>query len=203
MKEALMTRLRNRETGTEEFRLVVDKLGAILAAEVAAFLPRTPVHIQTPVGETDGCLLSTEIVLVPILRSGFALLNPFLRFYPSSQVGMIGVRRDEKTAWPSIYYINVPKITSASHVIVLEPMIATGRSLLASLDCLIANGAEEEKIVLVSLLAAPEGIMHLRKHAPKLNLLIVQQDLNLNENMFIVPGLGDFGDRYFGTERRS
>jgi uracil phosphoribosyltransferase len=198
-KETLITTLRNREMGQRDFRLATEKLGALLALEVAGLLQTSEVAIQTPISPTEGFVFSNQIILVPILRSGLALMYPFLRFFSEAKVGFIGMRRDAVTTEPQHYYHNLPQINPKDDVLILEPMLATGRSLSVSIEILKENGVPEEKMILASIIAAPEGLQVMQEKFPKIKLVIAQQDEGLNANKFIVPGLGDFGDRYFGT----
>lgn len=199
MKQTLVTILRDYRTGQTDFRIATEKLASLLAVEASAYLDKEENTIQTPVGSAAGYRFKNQVVLVPILRSGLALLYPFMHFYPDVKVGFIGMRRDEVTAEPQNYYHNLPSIAPKDDVIVLEPMLATGGSLSVSIRILLEHGVPEEKIIIANVIAAPEGIRVITENFPKLRLIIAQTDDRLNERKFIVPGLGDFGDRYFGT----
>ena len=199
MKETLVTTLRDYRSGQTDFRLATEKLASLLAIEVSTYLPKAENTIQTPLSPAPGYRFKNQIVLVPILRSGLALLYPFMHFYPDVKVGFIGMRRNEVTAEPQNYYNNLPRIAPNDDVLVLEPMLATGGSLSVSIRILLEHGVPEEKIIIANVIAAPEGIKVIKENFPKLRLIITQIDERLNERKFIVPGLGDFGDRYFGT----
>ncbi len=199
MKDVLITTLRDKMSSRAAYRDATDKLASLLALEAADWLPQKSVRVETPVGETEGVQLSGKIILVPILRSGLALLYPFLRYFPEASVGFVGMRRDEKTFEAHNYYKNIPQIGREDHVVILEPMIATGGSGMATLDILQEMGASPEKILYVSVIAAPEGLMLIRSKYPAVKMIVAQTDKTLNAAKFIVPGLGDFGDRYFGT----
>jgi uracil phosphoribosyltransferase len=202
MKSFLISKLRDKNTSTEEFRSVSEKLAAILAGEAAEFLQKKDIKIKTPLAKTEGCELNDDLVLVPILRSGIALLSVFLKFYQKANVGFVGLKRDEVTAIAEQYYCKLPHISKNTEVLLLDPMIATGGSGIDALKLLRDAGVNEEKITFVAIIAAQEGVEAVRKEFPKINLVIAQIDEKLNDKKFIVPGLGDFGDRYFGTPER-
>lgn len=203
MKKYLLSVIRNKDSTKAEYRDAVEKLGYLLAGEASSFLFQQQIQIQTPLAQTQGFKFQDELILVPIMRSGLALLPPFLRFYHQAQVGFIGIRRDEITTLPHLYYHHLPTISKNHDLFLLEPMIATAGSILTALDLLIREGASEEKIYLISILGAPEGLSLLKEKMPKLKILVAHVDEHLNASKFIVPGLGDFGDRYFGTEKNS
>lgn len=200
MKTVLMSALRDQGASVEQFRMASDQLGLLLAIESGAKLIKAEETIKTPFGFAKGEKLAQEVVLVPILRSGLVLLPPFLKFYPSSLIGFIGMKRDEETAIPKLYYENLPAITSKQTLFLLDPMIATGGSSCLAVKRLIEAGALEENITLVSFIASPEGIARFKQEAKKANLIVAQIDEGLNSKKFIIPGLGDFGDRYFTHE---
>ena len=127
------------------------------------------------------------------------MLPAFLRYYPNASVGFIGLRRDEETKQPHLYYQNLPKL-DGQNVILIDPMIATGGSGLLALNHILDQGVPQEKIIYVGIIAAPEGMQKLKERAPNMNLIVAQIDEHLNKDAFIVPGIGDFGDRYFGTD---
>lgn len=199
MKDVLISILRDRNTAQSDYRAAVEKLALLLAIEVSALLPKEISTIQTPIAAAKGYQFKNQIMLVPILRSGLALLHSFMTFFPSADVGFIGIYRDEKTTLPNHYYHKFPRINSKNDVIILEPMLATGGSLSFSVRMLMENGVPEENIIIANIIAAPEGLKTINHHFPKVRVVITQMDEKLNENKFIVPGLGDFGDRYFGT----
>lgn len=200
MKDILLTILRNRSCSKSEFRSASKKLGAILAYETSLLLPRHRTEVDTPLAKFPGSILQNGILIVPILRSGLALLPPFLSYFEFARVGFVGMKRDEETAVPHKYYDNLPTIHPDDDTIILEPMIATGGSVCGTLQFLKDRGVREEKMIVVSIIGATEGTDLLRKEFPKSRLVIAQQDAELNHQKYILPGLGDFGDRYFGTE---
>ena len=199
MKDTLITTLRNRQSTMEQFRAAADQLGLILAAESSTFLPRSTIAIETPLEKTNGTSIKEQVVLVSILRAGLVFLSPFLKFYPNALIGLVGARRDEVTAMPHLYYKNLPPFTHKNPILILDPMLATGGSACLAIDLLKDAGAEDSQITLISAVVAPEGVSRLKKEHPKVNLLAAQIDDKLDEHKFIHPGLGDFGDRYFGT----
>ncbi|HBR70750.1 TPA: uracil phosphoribosyltransferase [Candidatus Dependentiae bacterium] len=201
IKNLLMTTLRNKETSMTNFRGAADKLALVLAQEAADYLETISSTITTPLNtQTTGVIIKKNLILVPILRSGLALVPAFLHFYPQAKIGVIGAKRDEETAIAHLYYKNLPPISADDQVIVLDPMLATGGSLLMTLKILIDLGIKEEQILFVGVICATEGYNLIKKEFPKINMIIAAQDSKLNDKKYIIPGLGDFGDRYFGTE---
>lgn len=199
MKNILLSILRNKNTKTSQYRDASEKLGLILAQETSKFLEKKEEEIETPMAKVVGIEFKNNIVLIPILRSGLVLMNSFLQYYENAGVGFVGMRRDEETAIPKLYYKNLPKISPMDDVIVLDPMIATGGSGAAALDILKKDGIKEEKIIFVAIIASQDGVEYIKNKFPKIKLTVVETDKELNAQKFIVPGLGDFGDRYFGT----
>lgn len=200
MKELLLTILRNKETPVAKYREAAHKLGSLLAYESANFLEKGNITIETQLAKTEGFKFKNNIVLIPILRSGIALLDAFIRVFDSANVGFIGLRRDEKTAIASLYYDKLPKISPADDIILLDPMIATGGSGTEAIAILKKLGLKEEKMLFVAIIASKEGIEKIKNKFPKVRIIVPHIDNSLNSKKFIVPGLGDFGDRYFGTE---
>lgn len=199
MKESLLTILRDKNTGIVNFRNSAEKLALVLAAEASQFLEKERISIKTPIEKTEGVRFKNNIVLVPILRAALSLLPSFLKFYEDAKVGFLGLRRDEKTAIAQIYYNNLPKISNSDDVIILDPMIATGGSGSKAIEILKNVGVSENKILFVAVICASEGVEKIQKQYPDVKIIYVHKDKELNKDKFIVPGLGDFGDRYFGT----
>lgn len=200
MKKTLITILRNQNSSIEQYRQATDQLGTVLAVECDALFPKTTIFVDTPLARTHGVAFKHESVLVPILRSGLVLLPPFMRFHPRASVGFIGIRRDEKTALPGLYYSKLPPFNSDNPILLLDPMIATGGSAALAVKTLKAAGALEKQITLISFIASPDGITNFQKECPEVGLVVAQVDEGLDERKRIIPGLGDFGDRYFGTD---
>lgn len=199
MKDILLTILRNKETTQGEFRLATDRLAAILASEAGALLQKKHVPCSTPVGEAEGFGLKNSLILLPILRSGLALLPPFMFYFDQAKIGFLGMRRDETTARPYQYYQQLPDIKSDDDVMILDPMIATGGTCTAAIEVLRKAGVRDEKILTVSIVASQEGREFVKHFAPQVRSVVAATDPLLNPKKYIIPGLGDFGDRYFGT----
>lgn len=199
MRNIFLTQLRNKKSDTAAFREAALKLIQLLASEAVGYSTGKDVKVETPLTKTTGASLKAEVVLVPILRSGAVMLPAFMSFFNEAKVGFIGLRRDEQTAVAEQYYCNLPKINKNTLVYLLDPMLATGGSSDAALQILLKNGAKEENIVAVYLISAPEGLQKIKTKYPKLNIVMGVEDKALNKNKFILPGIGDFGDRFFGT----
>jgi len=200
MKATLLTVLRNKESTRFDFRDSTEKLAYILVNEASEYLAKETVKILTPIEKASGVKFKNNCMLVPILRSGMALLVPFLKYFREATVGFVGLRRNEKTAIPELYYLNIPKFKNDDDIIILDPMIATGGSAAEAIKVLIDAGVKEDKIIFVAIIASQEGLKHIQSEFPKVKLIVTQIDDELNSKKFIVPGLGDFGDRYFGTD---
>lgn len=201
MKHVLLSTLRDKTTSREAYRIATQQLSALLAFEVASILEKQEHVIETPLAKTKGTKIKPQVTLIPILRSGLALLPSFLQTFPQARVGFFGVRRDETTALPHVYYQNIPDLSPHDVVIILEPMIATGGSVDAVIDILRnQRHFDEEKLIICSFVGATPGMSRLKALSPKAQFLVVEEDKSLNSHFFIVPGLGDFGDRYFGTD---
>lgn len=197
MKEHFLTLLRDKNTTASSFREAAQQLALLMAAEVAMGIQLKSRTIHTPLEATEGSILQDRVILVPILRAGLALLPAFQQLFKEAPIGFFGVRRDEKTAEPKLYYENIPPCSAKDQVILLDPMLATGGSINMAIDRIKAKGAL--RILFVSIVAAPEGIHAVQKRHPDVALYTVATDRALNSSKFIVPGLGDFGDRFFGT----
>jgi uracil phosphoribosyltransferase len=197
MRDSLLTILRDESTPIELFRQATHQLAALLAAEAATdHLDEEPKKVKTPLGEAEGKMVDERVVLVPILRAGLTLLPAFLQYFPQAPIGVVGIQREEKTAKPLLYYENIPAIKSTDLVFILDPMIATAGSALLTIEHLTKKGAAH--IFLVGILGSKEGLAKIENTYPDINLIVAAQDPELDSRKFIVPGLGDFGDRYFG-----
>ena len=191
--------LRDKHTNTKEFRELASEISMLMGYEVTRDLPTIEVDVETPMGTAKARVLEgKKLTLVPILRAGLGMVDPMLRLIPSAKVGHIGVYRDPKTLQPVEYYCKLPEDVANREVILLAPMLATGGSASASIDFLKARGVTH--IRFVCLIAAPEGIELLRKNHPEVPIYCACLDEGLNEHGYIVPGLGDAGDRLFGTK---
>lgn len=192
-----LTRLRDERTQPEEFRRLLGEIAALMTYEATRALRVEKISVRTPLEKTTGARLEKEIVLVPILRAGLGMLDGILKMIPHARVGFLGLKRDEATLRAHFYHQSLPKNLSHYEVILIDPMLATSGSAVAAIEFLRAQGAR--KIRLVSLVAAPEGIARVRKKFPTLPIFTAAVDRELNEKGYILPGLGDAGDRLFGT----
>ena len=194
-----LTLLRDKETSTRSFRALLREISVLLCYEVTRDLPLEDVAIETPVAAMTGKRLAgKKLVFAPILRAGMGLLDGMLELVPSARVAHIGLYRDPKTLKAVEYYFKAPSDVAERLVIVIDPMLATGHTAVAALDRMKENGVTD--IRLVCLLAAPEGIDVVRSHHPDVPIWTAAIDERLNEQSYIVPGLGDAGDRLFGTK---
>lgn len=192
-----LTILRSRETDTARFRMAMGRIATILAYSALKDLPLKEVEIITPVTKTTGYEIDTEIIIVPILRAGLSLVNALLDFIPDASVGHLGMYRDETTHEPVEYYSKLPKNMENAIVLLVDPMLATGGSAEDAISMLKQKGAKT--IRFISLISAPEGVDHILKTNPDVSIITASLDEKLNSDAYIVPGLGDAGDRYFGT----
>jgi len=192
-----LAELRDKHTTPDCFRRAATRISVLLAAEAMRDVPSGAVTVDTPLGPADGRRTSDEIVVVPVLRAGLGMLDAVLELVPRARVGHIGLQRDEMTAVASQYYAKLPKALDKSFVLMIDPMLATGGSAVAALDVLRIAGARDVRIVCI--VAAPEGLSVVERHHPGVAVYTPVIDRGLNEHKFIVPGLGDFGDRLYGT----
>lgn len=192
----LLTQLRDVETQPDRFRRHSHTLGVLLALEATKGLPVTTKEIQTPLEKIEAPVLATRLAVVPILRAGLALLEPVLEVFPQVAVGYVGLERDHTTAKASSYYKKLPDLTD-KFCLCLDPMLATGGSACRAISLMKAEGAE--KIVMVCVVAAPEGVAALQAEHPDVEIVTASRDRELNSLKYILPGLGDFGDRLYGT----
>ena len=191
-----LTILRDKGTAPETFRGTTRRLAYLLLMEATA---RTPLHegiVETPLADTTGYRLDRQMVAVPVLRAGLGLLDAVTELLPSVKVGYAGVQRDEDTALPQEYYYKIPDL-SDSWVLILEPMLAIGGSLSWAIDKVKGSGAKD--ITAICVVAAPEGVKRINNDHPDVRIVAAGLDEGLNEHYYIVPGLGDMGDRLFGT----
>ncbi|MCE2881135.1 MAG: uracil phosphoribosyltransferase [Planctomycetaceae bacterium] len=192
-----LTIMRDKRTRHEQFRQLLNQIAGLMAYEVSRNLPVRAVDVETPVAIARGTQLAAPTTIVPILRAGLAMMDGFLALFPEAHVAHIGIYRDEKTAKPVTYYAKMPPDIARGPAIVVDPMLATGGSAVHAVDLLKNAGCTD--IQMVVLVAAPEGINALRKAHPDLRIHAAAIDERLNERFYIVPGLGDAGDRIFGT----
>ena len=192
-----LTRLRDKPTGPQEFRRVLGEVAALMLYEATRSFRVRPTKVETPLAPARGFQLQREVVLVPVLRAGLGMLDSILQLIPHARVGFIGLKREETTFKAMFYHKSLPPDLSKFEVILIDPMLATGGSAVAAMDLLAE--LDVRRVRLVSLVAAPEGIRHLRRHYPGLPIFTAAVDRKLNEKGYILPGLGDAGDRLFGV----
>jgi uracil phosphoribosyltransferase len=195
----ILTRLRDASTEPAQFRALARQLTLLLAVEATRDLPVREHTVQTPLETTQGHSLAQPIVAVPILRAGLGMLEAITELFTDVRVGYIGLERDETTAVARAYYCKLPPI-GTSRVLLLDPMLATGGSAAQAIEVLLKAGAQD--IVHVCVVAAPEGVRLLNERFPQVRIVAASIDRGLNDRKFIVPGLGDFGDRLYGTGAR-
>lgn len=193
-----LTIMRNKDTGTKDFRQNLDEIGGLMAYEVTRNLPVKEVEIETPITSCVGVELAKKIVVVPILRAGLGMVNGIMNLIPTVQVAHIGMYRDKETLQPVPYFEKYPPKFAEAEVIIVDPMLATGGSSIAAIDMAKKQGAKS--IRLVCLVGAPEGVKAVEKAHPDVDIYLAALDDHLNEHGYIVPGLGDAGDRIFGTK---
>lgn len=194
-----LTLMREKDTSTASFRQLLREISLLLAYEVTRELPMTTKRIETPLCEMDApAIEGKKLALVSILRAGNGLLDGILELIPAARVGFVGLYRDHETLQPVQYYCKLPEQLEDRVTIVVDPMLATGNSSAAAVDLIKAKGAKE--IRFLCLLAAPEGIARMKEAHPDVPIVTASVDSHLNENGYIVPGLGDAGDRMFGTK---
>jgi uracil phosphoribosyltransferase len=192
-----LTRLRDRRTQSQEFRRLLGEIASLMLYEATRSFATRPASVQTPLAISPGFRLERDVVLVPVLRAGLGMLDAILQLIPNARVGFIGLKREETTLRAQFYHQSLPKNLGRFEVILIDPMLATGGSAVAALDLLASQGAKHVR--LVNLVAAPEGIRRVQKSYPRLPIFTAAIDRRLNEKGYILPGLGDAGDRLFGT----
>jgi uracil phosphoribosyltransferase len=192
-----LARLRNVETPPAEFRFLVTRLTTLLAYEATCDLRTAETRVQTPLVETTAARLDVRVGLVPILRAGLGMVDPVLNLLPEAEVWHLGMYRDEATATPVEYYSKLPPSGPVDVAVILDPMLATGGSILAALEALTRWGVKQLKVV--ALIGAEPGVETITKNFPHAQIYVGALDPELNDHKFIVPGLGDAGDRSFNT----
>jgi uracil phosphoribosyltransferase len=195
-EDALLT-LRDAQTPPIEFRRAARRISTIVLTEALRDVPTGRRTVQTPLEPVEGAAIAGDVVIVPVLRAGLGMLEAALDLVPAARVGHLGLKRDETTAVASRYYAHLPEQIGDSFVLLIDPMLATGGSAAASLDLLVAAGARNLR--LACIVAAPEGIAAIEGRHPGVHIYTPAVDRALNARKFILPGLGDFGDRLYGT----
>lgn len=193
-----LTHIRNKHTKTKDFKQNLDEIAGLMAYEVLRDIETKEVVVETPICEAKGQELVNDVVLIPILRAGIGLVNGINNLVPTAKVGFVGLYRDEETLVPHEYYVKFPKNIKNAVNLILDPMLATGGSANVAIDLVKKKGGT--CIKLVCLVAAPEGVEAVSKAHPDVDIYLAALDSHLNENGYIVPGLGDAGDRIFGTK---
>jgi uracil phosphoribosyltransferase len=194
-----LTYIRDKNTGTKEFREMVEEVAMLMAYEITRNLPLEETEVETPVVTARTKVLAgKKLGVVPILRAGLGMVNGFLRLMPAAKVGHVGLYRDPETLQPVEYYCKLPSDIDERELIVIDPMLATGGSAAAAIELLKNRGAKQVK--LMCLIAAPEGVKTVQDQHPDVDIYVAAVDEKLNDHGYIVPGLGDAGDRLFGTK---
>lgn len=194
-----ITLMRKIDTSTKDFRELADEISMLMAYEVTRDLPVHEIKIQTPITDTIGYEISGRALgVVPILRAGLGMVNGITRLAPNAKVGHIGLYRDPETHKPVEYYCKLPQDATERRIIVVDPMLATGGSAIAAVKFIKNRGCKDIK--LMCLIAAPEGVKAMQEAHPDVDIYVAALDERLNENAYIIPGLGDAGDRLFGTK---
>src|SRR5918994_766003 len=189
--------LRDARTEPPAFRRAANRISVLLAAEALRDVPAAPATVITPIGPAEGRVVRTDVVVVPVLRAGLGMLDAVLELLPAARVGHIGLQRDEATAIASRYYSKLPSGLGNSYVLMIDPMLATGGSAVAAIDLIKSAGAAT--IRMICIVAAPDGVRLVEERHPDVAVYTPVVDRELNPHKFIVPGLGDFGDRLYGT----
>jgi uracil phosphoribosyltransferase len=192
-----LARLRDQRTVPQEFRRLLGEIASLMIYEATRSFGVKKISVRTPLAKTIGLQLEREVVLVPVLRAGLGMLDSILQLIPHARVGFIGLKREETTLRAMFYHKSLPKNLGRFEVILIDPMLATGGSTVAAVNLLIEQGAKHIRVV--NLVAAPEGIRTVQANHPRLPIFTAAVDQKLNEKGYIVPGLGDAGDRLFGT----
>jgi len=192
-----LAQLRDKHTQPQEFRRLLGEISALMLYEATRNFSVKKIAVQTPLAATIGFRLQREVVLVPVLRAGLGMLDSILQLIPHARVGFIGLKREETTLRAVFYHKSLPKNLGNFEVIMIDPMLATGGSSVAAIDLLLEQGAKHIRVV--NLVASPEGIRTMRKGHPRIPIYTAAVDKKLNKKGYIIPGLGDAGDRLFGT----
>jgi uracil phosphoribosyltransferase len=192
-----LVELRDKRTAPDRFRRAASRISVLLAAEALREVDSSDVTVETPLGPAPGRTITRDVVVVPVLRAGLGMLDAVLGLVPHARVGHIGLQRDEMTAVASQYYAKLPARLASSFVLLIDPMLATGGSAVTALDLLRRAGAPAVRVICI--VAAPEGVAAVQRHHPHVSIYTPVVDRGLDERKFIVPGLGDFGDRLYGT----
>ena len=199
MERELLTALRDRSASTAKFRSASDRLARLLCAKTMSLLgSKRPAGTETSASPAESTQAPGDVIIVPVMRAAMALVSAFTEVMPDAPVGIVGVERDEMTARPQLYYNRLPETLPAKAVII-DPMLATGGTACLVTEMLLERGCDRSDIYFTAVLAAPEGVSRLSELIPRPNIVVAAVDQGLDDRKFIVPGLGDYGDRYYGT----
>ena len=191
--------LRDKTTGTKEFRSLINEIAGLMCYEATRNLPTMEVEVQTPVAVAKCRMLAgKKLAIIPILRAGLGMVDAMVELIPSAKIGHIGLYRDPVTHMPVEYYCKLPEDIDQRQVYVVDPMLATGGSAVAAIDFLKARGCKN--IIMMNIIGCPEGVAMVQQHHPDVDIYLAACDERLNEHKYIIPGLGDAGDRIFGTK---
>lgn len=194
-----LTQIRQKDTSTTQFRQMINEIGGLMVYEITRDLPLEQIEIETPVAKTKANVIAgKKMVVVPILRAGLGMVDGILQMIPSARIGHIGIFRDEETLQPVEYFAKFPDGLDQRDIFIVDPMLATGGSAIAAINSIKQRGAKNIK--LVCLVGAPEGVKAINEAHPDVTVYLASLDEKLNEKGYIVPGLGDAGDRIFGTK---
>lgn len=194
-----LTQIRQKDTSTTQFRQMINEIGGLMVYEITRDLPLEQIEIETPVAKTKANVIAgKKMVVVPILRAGLGMVDGILQMIPSARIGHIGIFRDEETLQPVEYFAKFPEELDQRDIFIVDPMLATGGSAIAAINSIKQRGAKNIK--LVCLVGAPEGVKAINEAHPDVTVYLASLDEKLNEKGYIVPGLGDAGDRIFGTK---
>ena len=194
-----LTQMRQKDTSTTQFRQMINEIGGLMVYEITRDLPLEQIEIETPVAKTKANVIAgKKMVVVPILRAGLGMVDGILQMIPSARIGHIGIFRDEETLQPVEYFAKFPEELDQRDIFIVDPMLATGGSAIAAINSIKQRGAKNIK--LVCLVGAPEGVKAINEAHPDVTVYLASLDEKLNEKGYIVPGLGDAGDRIFGTK---
>lgn len=193
-----LTILRDKKTNNKDFRIAADKLCNYLLIDSLSDINVVKRTVETPVGKTDGFYTRSNVVFIPIIRAGLSMLSPALKIINDAKIGFAGIQRDERSAKPVENYWKIPEVSLKDTIIILDPMLATGGSAGSVIEKL--NKLKPREIRLITVISAPEGVDYINKNFPNVKVYTGDLDQKLNTSKFIIPGLGDFGDRYFGTD---
>ena len=196
-----LTMIRDKNVGTKVFRETVREISTLMAYEVSRTMPLKDVEVETPICKTtEKSLAGKKVAIIPILRAGLGMVDGITEMIPAAKIGFIGMYRDETTLKPHEYFVKLPEDIAERQLFIVDPMLATGGSAVMAIDALKKRGAKETAMKFVSLVAAPEGVKAIQEAFPDVDIFTAALDDHLNEDGYIVPGLGDAGDRLFGTK---